>query len=126
MYQIVYEYDEPWPDNGPFHLEKQIVSQEIAVSPVVARRRANGFLAGYVTMMVTAGQPMLILGENPAWHVPAVLCLPGVGEVGTVGHLDIDAQSGEIILPSDEQIAQMQEVAHAIAAHFALSPTPAK
>lgn len=126
MYRIVYEYDEPWPDNGPFHLEKQLVSQEIAVSPVVARRRANGFLAGYVTMMVTAGQPMLILGEKPAWRMTAVLRLPGMGEVGIVGHVDVDAQSGEIIRPSDEEITQMQELAHAIAAHFALSPTPAE
>ena len=124
MFQIVYEYDEPWPAQGPFHVEKQLVSQEIAVSPILARRRANGFLAGYVTMMVTAGQPVLILGERPAWRVPATLRLPGLGEVGTLGHVDVDAQSGEIIWPSDKQIAQMQELAHAIAAHFSLSPTP--
>jgi hypothetical protein len=126
MYQIVYEFDEPWPDNGPFHLEKRVVSQEIEVSPLLARRRANGFLAGHVTMMVTAGRPMLVLGEKTIWRVPAALRLPGLGEVGTVGHIDVDAQSGEIVLPSDEEITQMQELAHAIAAHFTLSSTPAE
>ena len=38
--------------------------------------------------------------------------------------LDIDAQTGEVISLPEEQISQMQELAHAIAAYFASSTTP--
>jgi hypothetical protein len=124
MFQIAYDYQKPWPENEPLQVKAHF-DQEITISPVLARRKANGFLAGYVTMMVSAGQPTLILNEQPFWRVPAVLNLPYLGEVSTLGAIDIDAQTGKIIPPSAEQISRMQELAHAIAAYFAPSTTPA-
>lgn len=124
MFQIAYDYQKPWPENEPLRVEGHF-DQEITISPTLARRKANGFLAGHVTMMVSAGQPTLILSEQPIWRVPAILNLPQLGEVGTLGAIDIDAQTGKIILPSPKQISRMQELAHAIAAHFASPTTPA-
>jgi hypothetical protein len=122
MFQIAYNYHQDWREDESLTVDIQ-VSQKIAISPDLARRRANGFLAGHVTMMVSAGQPTLIVDQTPVWRVPAVLRLPELGDVSTVGAVDIDAQTGDMILPSFDQITRMQELAHAIAAHFASATT---
>ncbi len=49
MFQVVYDYQKSWPENEPLRIEGHFV-HEIAISPVVARRKANSFLAGYVTI----------------------------------------------------------------------------
>jgi len=124
MFRIVYEYQKTWPEDGPLRLEAQFIG-EITVTPTVARRRAAGFLAGHVTMMVRAGEPVLALGEQPVWRVPACLHLPGLGEVSTIGSIDVDALTGEIILLSLGQIAAMQRRADDIATRFTLPTTSA-
>ncbi len=122
MFQVAYDYQQGWSDDQPLKVELPF-THEITVSPTLAKHKANGFLAGYVTMMVSSGQPTLILNEHPIWRVPAILKLPELGEVGSVGVVDVDAQSGEIILMPDEQISRMKEIAHAIAAHFSSQTT---
>jgi hypothetical protein len=124
MFQVVYEYQKPWPKDGPLRVEAQF-SGEITVSPAVARRRAAGFLGGHVTMMVLAGEPTLVLGEQPVWRVPACLHLPGLGEVTTVGTVDVDALTGKVIPPSPDQISTMQRRANDIATRFTSPTTPA-
>ncbi len=123
MFQIAYDYKQSWRENEFLSVNIRF-AQKVAISSDIARRKANGFLAGYVTMMVSGGQPTLILAKNPLWRVPAVLSLPNMGEVSTLGAVDIDAQTGKIIPPSSEQINRMQELAHAIVAHFASSTAP--
>ena len=120
MFQVTYQYDQPWPKNNYLRMESHLV-YDIKISPAVARRKANGFLAGYVTMMVSAGQPTLILDESPVWRVPANLHLPKLGKVSTLGTIDVDAQTGEIIALTTDQITQMQELSHVIAAYFTSS-----
>jgi hypothetical protein len=121
MFQVAYNYQKPWRENQLLHVEGQFAC-DVAISPTVARRKANGFLASQVTMMVSAGEPLLLLGDKPVWQTPAVLRLPQHGEVGTVGTIEVDAQTGEVITPSHEQIQHMQELANALAAHFTLPP----
>ena len=116
MVQVVQEFSVP-DRTKPFKIEGT-VNEEIAVPQAVAQRKANAFLAGSVTMMVSAGEPSLVLGETVRWQVPAVLLLPEQGEVGNVGIIYVDAQTGEVAGLSDTQIHQMQELAHAIAAHY--------
>ena len=125
MFQVVYEYPAVWPEEGPLRVEAQFTS-EIKVSPLLARRRASGFLAGYVTLMVLAGEPVLVLGEaRPVWRVPAILHLPGLGEIAPVGTIEVDALTGEVIQPSSEQISLMQRRANDFATRLSFAPTPA-
>jgi hypothetical protein len=124
MFQIAYEYQEPWPKEGVLRLEARF-DGEIKVSPTVARHRASGFLAGHVTMMVLAGEPILVLNDPPVWRIPACLHLPDWGEVATIGVLDVDALTGEVIPPSSKQITMMQHRANDLAARLALPPVPA-
>jgi len=48
-------------------------------------------------MMVSGGQPTLVVDQTPVWWLPAVLRLPAVGDVSTVGAVDIDAQTDALI-----------------------------
>jgi hypothetical protein len=124
MFQIAYNYNQDWREDEELIVDIR-VNQKIAVSPDQARRTANGFLAGHVVMMVGGGQPTLVVDQTPVWRVPAVLRLPAVGDVSTVGAVDIDAQTGDLVPPSPKEIDRMQELAHALATHFASAATSA-
>ncbi len=124
MYQVVLEVQQPWPDSGLLHLDAHF-DGKVAVSPVLARRRASGFFAGDVTLMALAGVPMLVLGQRPVWRVPGCLHLPGLGQVATIGSVDVDASTGEVLSPSAERIAAMKRHANAIAARLAFPAAPA-
>lgn len=124
MFQITYNYDQDWCEDEELTVDIR-VSQKIAVSPDLTRRTANGFLAGHVAMMVSGGQPTLVVDQTPVWWLPAVLRLPSVGDVSTVGAVDIDAQTGDLIPPFLNEITRMQELAYALAAHFASAATSA-
>jgi len=119
MVRVIYEYPEAWPESGPLVVEAQLAG-EIRVSPTTARRRAAAFLAAQVKMMVLAGEPMLIWGKPPIWRVPACLHLPGLGEVSTVGSVDVDALTGQILPLAPNQIMIMQRRADDIATRFTL------
>lgn len=123
MFQVIYEYTKKWPDKGPLRVNAHLEG-DIAVSPDKARRRASGYFAGYVTMMVLAGEPVLVMSHEPTWRVPAVLHLPGLGPVSTIGTLDINAQTGEIIPLTAEQIVIMRERANEFALRLTPSPNP--
>jgi hypothetical protein len=126
MFQVMLEYPTPWPENGPLRVEVQFAG-EIAVSPALAKRHAAGFLAMEVSMAARAGTPVLITGQRPVWRIPACLHLPGseAAEAPVIGSIDVDALTGDIILPGPNQIAAMQRHADALAAHHPLSPATA-
>lgn len=77
-------------------------------------------------MMVLAGEPVLVLGEErPVWRVPACLHLLDLGEVTTVGTIDVDALTGQVIPPVAKQITLMQRRANEIATCLTPAATPA-
>lgn len=121
MFQIIYEYGEPWSDNCPLRVETPQLSFEISVAPDVARRRANGYLGMNVAMSVLAGEPALLLGDPPVWRMSANLHLPDFGFVATVGSIEVDALTGQVLPLSLEQITLMQDRADVIATR--LTPT---
>ena len=62
-----------------------VFAGEIPISPALARQRASGYLAREAALFVTAGEPLLILDEQPRWQVPAILRLRGYGNLAEVG-----------------------------------------
>jgi hypothetical protein len=116
--RIVYEHSETWPVDGPLRVEATI-SAEIPISPDVARRRANGYLAREVALFLVAGEPMLILNDQSCWQIPVVLQLRDYGNVAEVGTITVDAQSGQVRQLSAEDVRLMRERAHDIAARLA-------
>ncbi|MBI4670211.1 MAG: hypothetical protein HY741_00905 [Chloroflexi bacterium] len=118
MFQVMLEFDEEWAVNDSHRVEGNF-DCEIAVSPIIAKRRAGVYLAMHVTMMTLAGTPTLVVGERPVWRCPVYFNYLPLGEVGTLGTIEVDAQTGEAIPLTPEQISAMQERANAIATRLA-------
>ncbi len=123
MFQIAYTYPNPWPASGPLQIESADTTLEVNISPEMARRIANGFIGGYITLMAQAGQPMLLLENPPVWQVPIHLHLPKLGNVGIIGMVYVDALAGTIVPLAEAEITQMQDLAHALATHFTSKTT---
>jgi len=118
MFQVVYEYREPWPVEGALKVKAPALEGEIQVPPDSARRRANGYLARYVALALEAGEPMLIWGDRPYWRMSIYLNLRGFGQVARLGEIVVDAMTREVLQLSKEQILEMQDRADAIASRL--------
>lgn len=63
-----------------------------------ARRLVNREIVPELGTGMGAKEPDLILrGQQLVWRVPIVLSLPQLGDLGEVGFIEVDAQSGELI-----------------------------
>lgn len=68
----------------------------LTISAREAQRRVNSWLCLDVSMMLTGGEPTLIVGATTRWQVPVIYTAPHVGHVGVVGSVEVDAQTGVI------------------------------
>ncbi|MEZ4863811.1 MAG: hypothetical protein R3C14_20985 [Caldilineaceae bacterium] len=109
MIQIVYEYADPWPSQGVLQIQPPSACLDIAVSPDSARRKANNYLAMYISMSLLAGKPLLIMNKRPVWRIPLEMQLDDRGHTATFGIIEIDAQTREIIPLTPKQIRTIQD-----------------
>ncbi|MFN8493365.1 MAG: hypothetical protein U0350_37550 [Caldilineaceae bacterium] len=80
-------------DVGSFEIRRPV---NLAISAKEAQRRVRSWLCLDVAMMLTGGEPILIVGEATRWQVPVIFTAPHVGHVGIVGNVEVDAQTGLI------------------------------
>ena len=119
MFQIVYEQLSEWPENGPLVIEAPAINTEILVSPDSARRRVNRYLSTYVSMTTYAADPILNINDKRScWRLSIHMRLPEIGHVATLGVIDIDAMTCEIIPLSNERIRSIQDQANDIIARL--------
>jgi hypothetical protein len=109
MFQVLYEHPSSWPETGSLHVELPPVSVEVPISPDTARRHANGYLVTYVSMTLHAINPVLVIGEKPIWRLSLEMRLLDLGPPAILGSLDVDAQTGEAIPLSRQQIEAIQD-----------------
>lgn len=74
------------------------LSADINVGAATAKRRVNAFLATHVGNLLLADEPVLVLAERIVWRVPVDLTAPSMGRLGRVGEVDVDVESGELLL----------------------------
>ena len=87
------------------------VSIAVEVPAEEARRLVNRTIVPELGTGLGAKEPDLMLrGQQVIWRVPIVLSLSGSGDLGEVGIIEVDAQTGEIV--SDET-AQERILQHA-------------
>ncbi len=101
------------PERGVLELDLH-ESIEIRVTAEEARRKVNSWVHEYVSYMMHAEAPTLVVGEQVVWRVPAVFTSSQVGTVGTVGTVDVDVQSGNMNA-TPEHIIQFQQCAREMA-----------
>ncbi len=102
------------PRSGHVHMEIR-VSADINVGAALARRRVNAFLATHVGNLLLAAEPALVLTDHIVWRVPVDLTAPSTGRMGRVGEIDVDVESGELLV-DDVQLEGMRHRANDLAA----------
>ena len=74
------------------------VSTDVNVSAFTARQKANRFLVMQAGDQLCADQPELVIGPTLCWRVPVQYTPSRKGPLGIVGHLLIDADTGEVMV----------------------------
>jgi predicted DNA-binding antitoxin AbrB/MazE fold protein len=86
----------------------QIVPRKVRVTAETARRQVNRFVLDEISYLMGGEQPSLVETDRLVWRVPVVLTYPDQGVVGQAGSIDVDAETGELLLTSEiiEEIKQ--------------------
>lgn len=85
------------PRTGPLRADIRL-NVDIAIGAVSAKRQVNALLATHAGNLLLADEPVLVLADRAVWRVPIDLTAPSMGRLGRVGEVDVDAQSGELLL----------------------------
>jgi hypothetical protein len=88
---------EKWP--APYGAKVQIkveVVADVRISAETAQEIADDFLLMEVGDLLAAGEPSLRAAERLAWEVPIFLSNAAQGNLGEVGRLLVDAETGTI------------------------------
>jgi len=99
------------PERGIVELDlKQSI--EIKITAEEARRKVNRWLLEYVSYMMHAAAPTLVVdGQQAMWRVPAILTNSRVGDVGVAGTVDVDVHTGQM---DNTETLQAQITKHAV------------
>jgi hypothetical protein len=90
------------------------VSAEMQITAAVARRRVSRLVISEIGNLLHGGEPALVVGERMVWRVPVVLAYPDRGPVGQAGTLDVDVETGEILV-TPHQVEEIRQYAHFLA-----------
>lgn len=75
------------------------VTASINITPFVARQKVNVLLLDKVGTGLFSEAPGLVATQDRLrWRVPVVLGLPGRGYLGQIGVIDVDVQTGEVLV----------------------------
>lgn len=72
------------------------VRAEMNISAYAARHKVNSFVLDEISYMMHAGEPVLVLADRIFWRVPVILSLKSRGDVGEVGVIDVDVETGQM------------------------------
>jgi predicted DNA-binding antitoxin AbrB/MazE fold protein len=73
-----------------------ILPPRVRIPAAVARRKVNVFVNNEISYLMGGRDPELVTGDRIVWRVPVVLTFPVHGTVGTVGAIEVSAETGEL------------------------------
>ena len=114
MFQILVEESAEWPEDGELTVSN-VYTGKITVSPDTARYRANGYIGGHIAFFGYAKNPQLVLNGRPRWRLEGWLRLRGLGDVGQICSVYVDARTGEVLEMDESKIESIKEYANEIA-----------
>ena len=88
---------ESLPKTGRLEVDIKVTA-DVNFSAVAARQKVNSFVLSEISFMMHAGTPMLIVAERISWRVPVILSLTTQGDVGEVGTIDVDVETGQMLV----------------------------
>ena len=110
---------ESLPKTGRLEVDIKVTA-DVNFSAVASRQKVNSFVLSEISYMMHAGTPMLIVGERICWRVPVILSLTTQGDVGEVGAIDVDVETGQMLV-TPQLLAEINSRAELLAAY---SPPP--
>ena len=97
------------------------VTAQVNVSAFIAQQKVTKLVMERIGNLLYGGEPDMVVSsllaspqQRLCWRVPVVLAYPSSGPVGTVGAIDVDVQSGEVLattLSLKEIAARAQDLA---------------
>jgi hypothetical protein len=90
------------------------VSTDVNISAFAATQKANHFLVMRAGDQLCAGQPELVVGPALCWRVPVQYAPSRKGALGIVGHLLVDAETGEVTVADDQTSEELMVRAEAL------------
>jgi len=112
--------DVPLREQETVHL--LVLPPRVTISAAAARRKVSRFVLDEISYLMGGEQPTLTLTDRLYWRVPVVLTHPEQGTVGTVGFIDVDAETGDLIT-TPTLVEELRHHARALAAHTASQTT---
>jgi hypothetical protein len=90
------------------------ITADVNISAFAARKKVMGFLVDEISTQLRAGEPTLVIGDRIVWRVPVSLTLRSVGEAGEVGTVDVDVETGQLMV-DQKTIDDIENRAHYVA-----------
>ncbi|WP_129678425.1 hypothetical protein [Candidatus Chloroploca sp. Khr17] len=107
------------PKSGVFQIDFSVAG-EIVVSADDARRSVGVYVGTMLADLLHAEAPILVLKDHGIfWRVPVILSTASLGRVGAVGAIDVDTQTGELLL-DERNLHEIDQNAERLAAGAAL------
>ncbi len=103
------------PHSGRLEVDVRVTA-DINVSAFSARQKVNSFVLDKISYMMHAEHPTLVVAERMSWRVPVILSLTSRGDIGQVGHIDVDIETGQLLI-TPQLISEMQNRAAAFVAY---------
>jgi hypothetical protein len=101
------------PVGGKLQIEIRL-SATVNITGFSARQKVSGYVADELSTQMHGGTPKLVVGERIVWRVPVILSLPPSGDLGEVGYIDVDVETGEL-LTTGESLREIKQHASALA-----------
>ncbi|MDA0244637.1 MAG: hypothetical protein OT477_14555 [Chloroflexi bacterium] len=111
------------PRSGQVEFTLQVTAK-VHYSAEAARRLVGRFAANEISYLLRSSEPSLVMSEHIVWRVPVLFALPSWGSVGSVGHIDVDVQTGELTI-TPELIQKIQANATEKATYYSTLARPA-
>ncbi len=86
------------------------VTADVNISAYAARQKVNNLVLSEISYMMHAAEPALVVGDRICWRIPVILSLTSVGDVGEVGTIDVDVETGQVHF-SPQQMKEMEACA---------------
>jgi hypothetical protein len=86
---------EALPKTGRLEVDIKVTA-DVNISAFAAKQKVNGFVLSEISYMMHAGVPTLVIDERICWRVPVILSLTSRGDIGEVGTVDVDVETGQL------------------------------
>lgn len=104
------------PESGEFSLNIQRTFH-MQVSQEEAQRAVMRYITLNISSQFFTHAPVLFVADQAYWRVPIHLTFPSQGDVGAVGAIDVDIESGALMI-TDEILEGIESRADHLAQRF--------